>query len=89
MPPTSRIIGRHSSAPNLDEEEEANNHRNLDLIAAESKSLKVTNHHAECHAHAYIIYSEYGYIGLVESFDAIPFPISTTVVVPPSFVAEM
>ena len=46
MPPTPRIIGRHSSAPNLDEEEEANNHRNLDLIAAESKSLKVTNHHA-------------------------------------------
>ena len=49
MPPTSRIIGRHSSAPNLDEEEEkeeANNHRNLNLIAAESKSLKVMNHHA-------------------------------------------
>ena len=60
MPPTPRIIGRHSSAPNLDEEEEANNHMNLDLIAAVIKSLKVTNHHANAmHIYTYIesIYS--------------------------------
>ena len=46
MPPTPRIIRRHSSAPHLGEEEEANTHRNFDLIAAESKPLKVMNHHA-------------------------------------------